>query len=510
MPVRLKDSNGLIGRIVDEGIRVIWQEYLVTLERLPDPDGLSAWLKAWLFTDLNQEKLHQAFLSSQEYQDKHKPSPTEPTPPVHRRPGLVRAEGRLWRDDEGFFFPLGGTLFPLLSVLRSDPDKAAKNLALFRDHRFDYVRILCEVGGGFWSENPSRAIDPRWPDYRATLAKGIDLAWDHGQRVELTLVGGGTPAMDGQAFDYMRLAEAVVEVVKDGRLHRVMNLEVANENQIKDDAKLVQVLTYLRQQLPHLVAGTDATNAKHDGEVDGTTWFFNQGANLGTLHLSRDAKKIERLIRPIRQSWDFRGFGRALSANEPIGPLSSVAEDRDPQRLAFNRAVGILNGLGAWVLHNGAGVYLKPDPAHGRPADLWDVPGIERIMDVVRGVDSYLPADLPNWLHYNHGWTGEPTHADSIWVDDKAGVSDHGVVRNYQARSGGRWVAFPLGIRHHVFLTVADRSEVEVIDLGGQGVVKRQVMQAGEAIRLEPIGRPTGDSNDPEAWGCLMVLGEKV
>lgn len=510
--IRLRDPQGQIGRMVDEGIMFLWREYQDTLGRVPDPEGLAAWLKGLLFAGLTTDQVHQAFLDSQEYRDRQPPIPPEPPkPPVRQRAGLVRADGRLWLDDEGQFFPLGGSLFWLLSVVRTDPGKVAKNLALFRDHRFDYVRILCEVAGGFWSQEPSRVIDPRWPDYRAVLAQGIDLAWDHGQRVELTLVGGGTPPLDGQAFDYMRLAEAVVDVVKDGRLHRVMNLEVTNENQLKDDQKLVQVLAYLRKQLPHLVAGTDATNGDHGlGEVGGTTWFFDRGANLGTLHLQRDSRKIERAIRPIRQSWDFRGFGKALSANEPIGPLSSVASDSDPMRLAFNRAVGILNGTGAWVLHNGAGVYGKVDPAHGRPADLWEVPGIDRIMAAVRGVDAWLPANLPNWQHFNHGWAGEPTTADSIWIDSQAGDRDHGVVRNYQARSGGRWLAFPLGIKDRVGLRVNQASEIQVIDLAGDGVIDQRTVGAGEVVQLKPHGRPTTDRDDPESWGCLLVSGRNV
>lgn len=493
--------------MVNEGIGFLWQEYLDTLGRVPDPEGLAAWLNGLLFQGLTRDQVHQAFLASDEYRAKHPPIPPEPPkPPVTARRGIVRADGRAWLDETGAFWPLGGTLFWAVRGMKFEPARLDGNLAWFRDHRFDFIRVLGEVG---WKGNE---IDPRWPDYQDTLAKLIDLAYDqHGLRVELTLVGGGIgPNPDGKPYDYMHLADQVVAVVRD-RQPKVIGLEVTNEDQIRDAAKRTQILKHLRAKLPNiLVAATDSRNAGL-GEVDGTAAFFEDGATYGTLHLDRDCGKVERAIRPIRQSWDFKGFGKALSANEPIGPLSSVAQDGDPMRLAFNRAVCILNGIGAWVLHNGAGVYGRPNTTStgSRPANVWETPGIDQVAKAVRGVDQWLPRGLSNWPHFNHGWNGEPTTADSIWIDGK----DHGVVRNYQARSGDQWVAFPLGIRGYVDLRVNQASDVQVIDLGAGEVVTRKTVGAGDTIRLKPHGRPGYDPDNrdtwgnPDTWDCQLVTG---
>lgn len=403
---------------------------------------------------------------------------------VVARKGVVHVNGRQWSDDGGEFYPLGGTLMWAIRGMKFDQARLeTRNLALFKKHHFDYIRILGEV------EWPGNDINPNWEDYQTQLASLIDLAYEkYGLRVELTMIGGGT------GVDYHQLAQKVADVVVP-RQEKVISLEISNEFQIKDARLQVELLQYLKSRLTIPIALTDARNAGLP-EVDGTKQFFDLGQTYGTLHLDRGVTKVDGYWRPVRQTWDFKEIGRALSANEPIGPLSSVAADSDPIRLAFNRAVSILNGVSAWVLHNGAGVSGQIDPIHHRPANVDEVENIDHIMDVVRGLDQYLPKGMGDWQHYNYGWAGEPLVADSIWIDG----TDHGVMRQYSAKNGNEFISMPLAIKNYVNLRATYNCEVDVIDVV-DGVIDHKTLAAGEIWRLEPHTRAS------DGMGAFILHG---
>ena len=95
-------------------------------------------------------------------------------------------------------------------------------------------------------------------------------------------------------------------------------------------------------------------------------------------------ERIEQTVRLMvvkkdgrRVPWDkdkiLRGLERACFKRPvPETEILRVAEEVDPMRLAMLRAVGLINGVGAFVLHNGSGVAGKVDPGHNRPANLWE------------------------------------------------------------------------------------------------------------------------------------------
>src|SRR5439155_12200302 len=136
-----------------------------------------------------------------------------------------------------------------------------------------------------------------------------------------------------------------------------------------------------------------------DWRADFVNVYMPSGAaTLATIHMDRTYG--DGGWRECRQPWDWKDFPFPVSHNEPIGPRSSVAEETDPMRLAMLRAVGLINGVEAFVLHNGAGVGGRVDPAHNRPANLWEVPNIDAIMDAVRGVDALMPARAGDGQHW--------------------------------------------------------------------------------------------------------------
>jgi hypothetical protein len=168
-----------------------------------------------------------------------------------------------------------------------------------------------------------------------------------------------------------------------------------------------------------------------------------------------------------------------------------VSQTTDARRLATLRAVGILCGFGSFVLHNGAGVTGRVDPAHNRPANLWEVPGIDDVMHVVRDVEMLLPKGLEDWTKGNqHGGTafpgfenlGQVLAADGIWSDGH----DHGASRCYVGKSGDRYVQIVYGVKGYVEMVAQRRcsveSIVEVVD--GPFTPWPSTLEVGQAVRL--------------------------
>lgn len=414
------------------------------------------------------------------------------------RAGRVRGEGRLWKDDDGYFFPLGNTLFWTLQGWKHERERIKQNMQFLADHMWDYIRILGEVG---W---PNRDILPdQWEDYEQLLGEAIDCAYDeYGLRTQLTIVGGGTKT------DYVKLASRVVNVVRS-RQEKLHSIEISNEFQIRDQEKAERMLAVIKGHLPQvLVALTDAPNAGLP-EVEGTEEYFKKGATFGTLHLSRETRTSDGVWRVVRQSWDFKGIGKLLDHNEPIGPGSSVAQTKDPLIYAMLRAVGIMNGLGSFVLHNASGVYGQPQthPAGGyRPANLWEMENILPIMKAVAEVEQYLPHDIANWQHYNHHWNGHPLVPHNIWSDTEATDKETGVVRAYAVRKGNEFIVMPIGIKNYVILRALDNCVIDIYDPLTHEC-ERKTLSAGEKFKLEPKSRANDDRG---GCGAFIIKGKTL
>jgi hypothetical protein len=413
--------------------------------------------------------------------------------PIAQRHGVVRAENRSWVDDDGTFYPLGATMMWSLWGWKNDRDRLKQNLQWLAQYKFDYVRILGEVD---WA---GETIDPNWPDYEQVLGEFIDFAYDQcGLRVELTLVGGTGDPMD--------LAQKAATVINAGRTQKIMNIEVANESYQRPVTlqQMVDAGRYLRQNTPNLVAlsSGEGLSTYVPNSTDWRTDYVNtympsDAANLGTIHMDRTFGDLG--WRAERQPWDWKDFNFPVSHNEPIGPRSSVQEETDPARLAMLRAVGLINGVGAFVLHNGSGVTGQVDPTHNRPANLWEVPGIDAVMKAVRGIDAWMPPRAGEGQHWNNGWAGDPCNADAFW----ASGADHGVNRNYSVSTADGWISTEAGIDDHVVLTMSRNSRVEIFDIL-TGKVNEVTLNAGDTLTLTP------SSKDNNGYGAFVIVGHFI
>jgi hypothetical protein len=279
---------------------------------------------------------------------------------------------------------------------------------------------------------------------------------------------------------------------------------VANESFGRDIslAEMQAVGRFLRENFPNnLVAISDARatynytpdtgNFRKDFE---RVFMQPSSANLATVHLDRTYG--DGGWRVVRQPWDWKDLPYPVSSNEPIGPRSSVREEVDPVRLAMLRAVGIINGLGAFVLHNAAGVFGQLDPGRNRPANLWEVPDIDRVMESVRNVDKFLPLRASDGRHWNNSWAGNPWKVDAFWGDG----ADHGVNRNYTVATPDGWISTEAGVKNYAIFTATYRSRVEIFDIL-VGKVQEVNLEAGEKLTLRPVSR---DSN---GYGAFIVIG---
>lgn len=323
---------------------------------------------------------------------------TEPPPvPVIPRPrrGLVRCEGRNWRDDDGFFSPLGCTWFTALHWHHFDRDKFKKQAEWIRDQRFDAVRVFSVVGF------KDAEVDNRWPEYDADLIAMIETLYhDYGLRTELCVFAGRESWFTSDA-ELEAHARRIVGLLQ-GRQHMILNLETCNEAfQNLNDWALIARLTRILATagVPLVGASNQVTVGDHNdrSEQQQAVASMAWGATLGIIHPDRVGSdgglfEVSRVMRPW---WSAQ---IALTANENTGPGASVTWETDPAKLVALRANAIVNGVGAWVFHTGAGVDSQHhvpregDPYHVENQEyLQDEPNADAIATALRALDTVLP-----------------------------------------------------------------------------------------------------------------------
>jgi hypothetical protein len=404
------------------------------------------------------------------------------------RTGVVRAVGHNYVDDDGVFYPLGATLFWALRGWKFERERVKQNIQWLATFKYDYIRILGEVN---W---PGNDISPdAWgAEYDTLLGELIDFTYDEcGMRVQLTMIGGGTA-------NWGALASRIAAVINANRQHKIQFIEVANEwwQNFKDEENMKGLGRTFKSSTPCLVA---LSAPQEEGATEKTkTWVAAGAASCGTAHFDRNAG--ENHWRHVRKPWESRSPQFPSSSNEPGGPRSSVAEYTEPIHLIMSRAVAILCGFDSYVLHNGAGVAGQIDPAHNRPANLWEVPGIDIIMNKVRALDAMLPSNASNGICTRTGLAGHPLSSDAFWPDG----GDHGVVRDYALVQGDSFWQVLLGIKDHVSLKASNNYDFTVTDPVTGFTGETYHIRAGQSMSFGPTSR------DTTGLGALILKGRRV
>lgn len=409
------------------------------------------------------------------------PIKTVQAPNIARRTGRVRADNRCFADDGGPFNALSCSLFYGLSAYRDRRDVFDANCQFLAEHGFHAFRVMSELGPPLFSD---RVADPNAADYDASLTGMIDYAYDvFGLRTELVIFGGtdfNTSIQQREAH-----VDRIARLLND-RKDRIHFVEIINEGwqtfhggTLADIKRLAQ---RFRSSSDLLVATTDSP----DWDTGHEQTYGGSVANVSTVHLPRD--QTEDGWRAVRQPWEARQqHDPSLMANdEPVGPESSVAQDRDPMRLVMHAVVTYISGLSHYTLHTGAGVTGgNGQDSHARSTvNVFDYPEVREAAKGYLAMQAYLPPDLANWQKQNWHWGGHPFHKSmegQNWPNDGSG---RGVVNDYGATSGQQFITAPSGLRGHYDVKARANMAFDVINPLTGEVVQHVTLNGGQSHRL--------------------------
>ena len=381
------------------------------------------------------------------------------------RTGVPRPDGRCVRDDQGIFNPLGLTFMWSMQGLQWEEQHYLDNLTWAGEKHFDFVRPLTEVK---WDGN--RLLDPQkqawWPD---VLRRMMDLTYEHGMRLGLTLRGKGTDV------DHLWLAREVARAINEDRAHKVLACEMENEYSNGGDPleELMDMAREMAGRIPNMLALSTPGNEEEAARIKDVS--LSLALEVMIIHTERNPN--DHGWRDVRQSYDFKDYRPLVGADwEGPGPGSSGSVNSNPLQLAMKRFVAAMCGAPIFILHTGTGVFGdgRPSGTGPRPANFWEIDNIDNIVAAIRNIDPLIPEGVSNWTVANTQWTPPnpvaPFQPHHHWEgedeNDDKGRRNNGVNKAYSAlASDGRVVQAPCGVREHVVMTASyPLREVTVYD----------------------------------------------
>jgi hypothetical protein len=144
------------------------------------------------------------------------------------------------------------------------------------------------------------------------------------------------------------------------------------------------------------------------------------------------------------------------------------------------RANALAMGTYPFVIHNATGVAGQVDPKHNRPANLWEVPGIDKIMQAIKNVDGFMPANVGVGRHYNNE-VDNPCRVTTIWPEDL-----HGANRRYCVEHADGFVCIAFGLVAPAEFVFKRACHVEAFDPVAGKVVQTEDVAAGGVKTIHP------------------------
>jgi hypothetical protein len=369
------------------------------------------------------------------------PAPVRPQPA-----GLLRPEGRGVRDDGGRRRLLGVSLFWAVSGFKFERDRLFKNLD-WAAERVDFVRILGDVTDWDTQTPPGTNIDATWPDYEEMLAGTLEAIATRGMRTAIACVGGGHN-------DPLAIGRRIANVCTSRRAW-LAYLEACNEADAHGkitEADLVALGQLLRASMPDVLIAL--SRPKPTGDSDGRDRMKELMREVGgpmVFPNHTDRKDGDRDWRKVRQCYDFEQYEPWPASDQEGPPVQSVDGFNSPLQHAIKAFLAHMAGAPFYVVHLGAGTKGVPNPAVGRPANLYEVPEADPIIRAVRLAQALCPADLENWRVVNNGRNDHPLPLPEeigigFWEGDGDAVKGD-LNKNYAALGpGGQFVSVLCGV----------------------------------------------------------------
>jgi hypothetical protein len=399
-------------------------------------------------------------------------------------------------DNSGPFLGLGASYFQALHDAKYDRAQLTHTLKMLASQHFNYIRILSMVS---W---PGLEIAPvsftnrfghavlAWPDYWQHFNDVLQLADEHGLRVEITIFADAQYVMPTRIARQAHLDALLSRIA--GRERQVMHLEVANEAWqngfpgATGVADLRAFTRYLADRTEVLVAITSNDDVTDQGIID---LYHGSAADLATVHFSRDTRTVEGGWLPVRDTYRAGRLSGVppVTSNEPIGPGASVSSESDPAKLCAAAVFAYLANLPGYVFHSRAGIYGFEEccPPAGKRLRFEDSPGLTAF----RQLHELLPPDLANWER-NDGL--EPSAPLTTYCDDLPnrywpGAQNPltGCVRNIGGRKSEEFICLPIGIlAGGVALQARHDTRLLVYDLADGATVTNLSLVTGQRFAL--------------------------
>ena len=413
------------------------------------------------------------------------------------RTGRVALNDHALRDDGGEFLGLGASYFPALHRTKHDRARFRADLKVLADRGFNYVRTFSMVGWypawkgkeiapvAFTSKDGTSV--PAWDDFWRQIADMIDIAFDDfGVRTQLTIFADAQLMAD--KADRIAHLDKVLATIK-GREEKVILLEVANEawqNGFPGEEGVAD----LREFGKHLADRTGVLVALSATEqVDNAAlerMYIGSNADIATEHFERDIRGVERdwfCVRDVFRVNSIDGLP-PVSHNEPIGPGSSVAEQREPVKIVAAAAYAWMSGLPMYCYHPSAGIF-----GDGRFEEMPAVGDFRAVLKI-------LPGDIANWRRTE----GDADFAPFVTFTDgkpnrpwtEAAGAKSGALRHLSCVKGDAFITLPIAILPGGVQLEARRGlKFDVLHPLTGGIAQTETLAAGERFTLE---------RGPEVW----------
>lgn len=393
--------------------------------------------------------------------------------------------------------------------MKHDVPRLDRALASLRAGGFQAYRAFMGLAGDSWADRRIASDDV------ATVMAMADRGFDaYGQRAWVVLFADGDDGTPGEAARE-RIADAYGDQLQ-GREHKFLALEICNERANGDKLSVDET----RRLTERLQARTRVPVIPSAAATPDDLQALYTSARLANIHHDRftgspDGGRWEPNWEPFEMPWAACSAQTHISG-EPIGPQSSVNEDRDPLRLVMGFVVAHLVGAAGYFFHPGAGIRgggawdttdISGSPRR-LPEHLDDHPEWAPVIAGFAAARRYLPDGVNNWHRWNGHWSDNPidfVRKDLPGTIANGPFDDGRLFKAITAVQGPQLLAAMLRLRADIPIAARQPMDLELIDPLTGRVEGGASLKVGDAFTVQQRP-PSGWQWDGDGWVLRATL----